>query len=149
MSATNSFESSLLNLIFVNTNAADIGDATGLRGSTTAGSLFISLHTSDPGETGNQSTNETTYGSYARVAVARSAGGWTVSGTAPTQAVNAATVNWPAGTSGSGTVTHFGIGTASSGTGVLLLKGALSASLTVGSGVTPSAASGQLIITLE
>lgn len=68
----------ILNLLFVNSNAANIGDATGLRGSSTAGSLYVSLHTADPGATGDQTTNEASYTSYARVAVARTSGGWTV-----------------------------------------------------------------------
>jgi hypothetical protein len=65
-------------LLFNNTNAANIGDATGLRGSTTAGSLYLSLHTADPGETGSQTTSECNYTSYARQAVARSSGGFTI-----------------------------------------------------------------------
>lgn len=72
MSASNAFETALLTLLFNNTNAANIGDATGLRGSTTAGVFYISLHTADPGETGSQTTSESAYTSYARVSVARS-----------------------------------------------------------------------------
>lgn len=68
----------ILNLLFVNSNAANIGDATGLRGSSTVGSLYVSLHTADPGTTGDQTTSEATYTSYARVAVARTSGGWTI-----------------------------------------------------------------------
>lgn len=52
MSASNAFETALLTLIFNNTNLANVGDATGLRGSTTAGSFYIGLHTADPGEAG-------------------------------------------------------------------------------------------------
>jgi hypothetical protein len=66
MSKSNTWENDLLLLVFNNTNASLIGDATGLRGSTTAGSLYLSLHTADPGEAGNQSTNEIAYTSYAR-----------------------------------------------------------------------------------
>lgn len=87
MSKGNTFENDLLLLIFNNTDAALIGDATGLRGSSTAGSLYVSLHTGDPGEAGNQTTSECAYGSYARVAVARSGSGWTVSGNTVTNAV--------------------------------------------------------------
>ena len=58
MSATNVFENGLLSLIFENANYANVGDATGLRGSTTAGVFYISLHTADPGETGSQNTTE-------------------------------------------------------------------------------------------
>ena len=70
--------SRILNLLFVNADAANIGDATGLRGSSAAGSLYVSLHTGTPAVTGTQATNECAYTSYARVAVARTAGGWTI-----------------------------------------------------------------------
>lgn len=146
MSATNAFETALLNLIFTNTNAADIGDATGLRGSTTAGVFYISLHTADPGETGTQTTSEATYTSYARVSVVRTSGGWTVSGNSAT---NTAAINFPQATGGSSTVTHFGIGTDASSTGNLLFKGALTASLAVSNGITPSFAIGALQITAD
>lgn len=69
-----------------------MGDATGLRGSTVAGSLYVSLHTADPDEGGDQTTSETAYTTYARVAVARTAGGWTVSGNTVS---NAALVQFP------------------------------------------------------
>lgn len=146
MSATNAFETALLNLIFANTDAANVGDATGLRGSSTAGSYYISLHTADPGETGNQSTSEATYTSYARVAVVRSGSGWTVSGN---NASNAAVITFPACTGGTNTITHFGIGSASSSTGNLFFKGALTASLAVSTGITPSFAIGDLDINLD
>lgn len=141
MSKSNAWETALLNLVFNNTDAANIGDATGLRGSSTAGSLYVSLHTGDPGEAGNQTTNECAYTSYARVAVARTSGGWTISGNAVT---NAALVQFPQCTGGSETATYFGIGTASSSTGVLLYKGALSASLAISSGIQPQFGAGDL-----
>lgn len=146
MSATNSFETALLSLIFENANAANIGDATGLRGSTTAGSFYISLHTADPGETGDQTTSEAAYTSYARVAVARSTAGWTVSGNSVS---NDAAISFPACTGGSATCTHFGIGTDASGVGNLLLSGALGSSLAVSTGITPSFAIGALSATAE
>ena len=134
MSKTNSWENGVLLLVFNNTNFAAVGDATGLRGSTTAGSLYVSLHTADPGEAGSQTTNETTYTSYARVAVARSGSGWTVTGNSVSPA---ATISFPACTGGTATITHVGIGTDSSGAGVLLYKGALTPNIAVSSGVTP------------
>lgn len=146
MSATNAFESALLSLFFENANAANIGDATGLRGSSTAGVFYISLHTSDPGETGDQTSNEAAYTSYARVSVARSTSGWTVSGNAAT---NDAEIAFPACTGGSETVTHFGIGTDSSGTGNLLFKGTLTPNLAVSNGITPKIAAGQLSTTAD
>lgn len=146
MSATNAFETSTLQHILQNANVANIGDATGLRGSTTAGVLYVSLHTADPGETGSQNTSEATYTSYARVSVARSAGGWTVSGN---NGSNAAAITFPAATGGSNTITYFGIGTDSSGAGNLLFKGALSASIAVSTGITPEFAIGDLDINCD
>lgn len=141
MSKSNTWENELLLLVFNNTAAALIGDASGLQPSATAGSLYVSLHTGDPGEAGNQQTNECAYTSYARVAVARSGAGWTVSGNAVT---NAALVQFPQCTGGSETATHFAIGTASSGTGKVLYKGALSASLAISSGIQPQFGAGDL-----
>ncbi len=146
MSATNAFETAILSLVFANANAANIGDATGLRGSTTAGSFYISLHTADPGEAGTQSTSEATYTGYARVAVVRSGSGWTVSGNSAT---NTATITFGACTGGTNTVTHFGIGSDLSGTGNLFFKGALTASLAVSSGVTPSFSASSLTVTAD
>lgn len=142
MSKTNAWENALLLLLGNNTNAANIGDATGLRGSSTAGSFYLSLHTADPGEAGDQTTSEVAYTSYARVAVARTSGGFTVSGNTLALAANA---TFPAGTGGSGTATHFGLGTASSGAGVLLYKGAISPSIVTGNGVTPVLNSGTIV----
>ena len=146
MSISNTFETSLLQHILQNIDIANIGDATGLRGSSTAGNLYISLHTADPGEAGSQTTSEATYTGYARVAVARSAGGWSV---AANVASNASAVGFPAATGGSNTLTHFGIGTNASGAGTLLMSGALSSSLAVSAGITPSFASGQLTINAD
>ncbi len=143
MSKTNSWENGILELLFKNTNFANVGDATGLRGSSTAGSFYISLHTADPGETGDQTTSETAYTNYVRIAIARSGAGWTV--TADT-AVNAATAAFATCGATGATVTHFGIGTASSGAGVLIYKGALTSSLVVGSGVTPTFAAGAMSV---
>jgi len=141
MSKGNTFENDLLLLVFNNTAAALIGDASGLQPSATAGSLYVALHTADPGEAGNQTTNEAAYGSYARVAVARSGAGWTVAGNAVT---NAALVQFPQCTSGSETETYFSIGTASAGAGKILYSGALSASLAVSSGIQPQFGAGDL-----
>lgn len=97
--------------------------------------IYVSLHTATPGTSGSQTTNECTYGSYARVAVARSGAGWTVTNNA---AVPAATITFPAAASGSETATFMGIGSASSGAGVLYWYGAISPTIAISSGVTPS-----------
>lgn len=106
--------------------------------------LYVALHTGDPGEAGSQTTSECAFGSYARVTVARSGAGWTVSGNTAT---NAATISFPECTSGSETVTYVSIGTASSGAGQILYSGALSASRSVSSGITLQFAAGALDIT--
>lgn len=146
MSATNVFENGLLSLIFENANYANVGDPTGLRGSTTAGSFYISLHTANPNETGTQTTSEAAYTSYARQAVARSTAGWTV---ASGVADNDSAITFPAATGGSETENYFGIGSDVSGTGNLFLYGALTAGLAVSTGITPQFAAGALDVTLD
>jgi len=144
MSASNSMENGTLLLFFNNSDFAGVGDAGGLQNSATAGSLYVSLHTADPGEAGSQTTSETAYTNYARVAVARSGAGWTV---ASNSVSNAGAVTFAAcGVTGS-TITHFGIGTDSSGAGTLLFSG--TCSLVVSSGITPSFAIGALTVTAD
>lgn len=135
MSKTNAFETALLEFIFEDTALPWEGAAT---------NLYISLHTADPGEAGDQTTSEATYTSYARVAVARSGAAWVVSGNT---ADNAAAVTFPEATGGSNTITYFGVGTAATGAGNLLYSGALTASLAVSSGITPEFAIGDLNVT--
>jgi hypothetical protein len=146
MSATNAFETALLTLYFNNTDHANIGDAAGIQNSATAGSFYVSLHTADPGETGNQTTSESAYTNYARVAVARSAAGWTISNA---NVSNAAIISFPAGGATGSLVTHFGIGSDSSGAGNLFFRGALTSSLQVNSGITPSFAIGELDVNID
>ena len=146
MSLTNTAEANLLNLIFLNIDWANIGDASGLQNSATAGSFYVSLHTADPGETGTQVTSEISYTGYARVAVARSAGGFTLT---TSTISNTALVQFPQCTGGSGTATHFGIGTDSSSTGNLLFKGSLTSSLSVSNGIQPQFAAGALTVTVD
>lgn len=131
MSKGNTFENDLLKLIFNATAIANICDNAAASPLT---NLYVSLHTADPGEAGDQTTSEVAYTSYARVAVARTSGGWTVTANSVSPV---ATISFPAGTGGSGTATYFGVGTASSGAGKLLYSGAISPSIVCGSGVTP------------
>lgn len=146
MSATNVLENGLLSLLFENSNYANVGDATGLRGSSTAGVFYVSLHTGSPADTGDQTTSEAAYTNYARVSVARSTSGWSV---ASGVADNDAAITFPASGSGPESETHFGIGSDSSGSGNLFLWGALSATLVVNAAVTPSFSAGSLDITLD
>ena len=146
MSMTNAAEANLLNLLFLNIDWANVGDAAGLQNSATAGSLYISLHTADPGEAGNQSTNEVSYTGYARVAVARAGGGWTLS---TSTISNTALVQFGQCTAGTATATHFGVGTDSSGTGNLIFKGALTSSLAISTGIQPQFAAAALTVTVD
>lgn len=134
MSKSDAFEAALLDLIFLNTDIANIGDAAGLQNSAAAGSLYVALHTADPGESGAQNTSEISYTGYARVAVARSGAGWTRTGNSISPVAN---IDFGACTAGSGTATHFSIGTLSSGAGMILYKGAISPTIAVSAGVTP------------
>jgi hypothetical protein len=131
MSKSNALETDLLELLFNGTALADLAENDS---TTPATDLYVSLHTSDPGEAGNQTSNECAYTSYARVAVARSGAGWTVSGN---QVVPAANIDFPAATGGTETATHFGIGTAASGTGYLMYSGTITPNISISSGVTP------------
>lgn len=144
MSASNYLEDNILELILNNADLAAIGDSTGLRGSSTDGSLYVALHTGDPGEGGSQTTNEANYGSYARIAVSRAGSAWTVTGGV---ASNVSDITFTECTSGSNTITHVSIGTDSSGAGNLLFIGALSSSISVSTGVTPKFVAGNLQIT--
>ena len=142
MSKSNTFENELLLLIFNNTDIANIGDASGLQNSATAGSLYVALHTADPGEAGTASTSEAAYTGYARVAVARSGAGWTVSGNNVT---NAADIVF--GTASGGTpetLTHWSICKESGGSSVILYKGSLSSSLVVNNNIAPRIIAGAL-----
>lgn len=146
MSATNNFEDKILSLYLTNANAANIGDATGLLGSTTAGVLWCSLSTGTLTDTSDQSTTEATYTSYGRTSIARSVAGWTVTAGVGD---NDAAINFPACTGGSSTVTYFGLGFNQTTAGSLDLWGALTASLAVTNGITPSFAAGALDVTLD
>ncbi len=135
MSKSNTFENELLLLLFNNTDIANIGDAAGLQNSAAAGSLYLVLHTGDPGEAGTATTSEIAYTGYARQAVARSGAGFTVSGASVTLAAN---VDFPEMTAGAGgTVTFFSVVKEVSGASVILYSGAVSPSIAVAVGVTP------------
>lgn len=141
MSMSNAAEAALADLLFLNVAWAGIGDAGGLQNSAAAGSFYTALHTADPGEAGDQTTSEIAYTGYARVAVARSGAGFSRSGSTIS---NVALVQFPQCTGGSGTATHFSIGSSSSGAGQIVASGALAASLAVSNGIQPQFAASAL-----
>lgn len=131
MSKSNSLENGLLLLLFNATTLANVAiNAT----SSPITSVHASLHTADPGEAGDQTTSETTYTSYGRVAVVRTSSGWTITANSVSPVTS---IDFPAGTGGSGTITHFGVGTVISGAGVLWYSGTVTPNLPVGNGITP------------
>jgi hypothetical protein len=146
MSMSNAAEAALLDLLFLNIDWANVGDAGGLQNSAAAGSLYIALHTADPGEAGDQTTSEAAYTGYARVAVARTAGGFSRSGSTIS---NVATVQFGECTAGSATATHFSIGLLSSGAGQIVQSGPLAASRAISAGITPLFNPGQLTTTVD
>lgn len=131
MSKGDTFENDLLKLIF---NGTAIGNLADNAASSPITNLYVSLHTADVGEAGSQTTNEVSYTGYARVAVARSGSGWTVTANSVSPAAN---IDFPQCTAGTATATHFAIGTAASGAGKVLYKGAISPTIAIANGVAP------------
>ncbi|MBW8068175.1 MAG: hypothetical protein GJU73_12135 [Ferrovum sp.] len=128
---TTTWANDLLKLLFQSTPIANLADNAATSPLT---NLYISLHTADPGVAGFQNTSEAAYTGYARVAVARSAVGWTVTGNSVSPA---STLVFPAATAGSETETFWGIGVAATGAGTLLYSGPITPGIAVSNGVTP------------
>jgi hypothetical protein len=106
--------------------------------------VFEALHTADP-TSGNQTTSEATYTSYARVGVVRTSSGWSCSAGVVT---NVATIAFPACTGGSNTITNVSLGRLTSGTGEVIVAGAVTSSLSVSTGITPQFAASGLSVTI-
>lgn len=143
-SKKDTFENGLLALIFKNTALSGIGS--GISATTTAGSLYIALYKVAP--TDSTQGTECDYTGYARVAVARSAAGWTVTNNV---ASNAAVITFAACTAGSNTAVAFAIckaGTA--GVDDAIYWGDItdpSGGLAISAGITPEIAIGACTIT--
>ncbi len=146
--ATDLFEDDLLDLIFTNVAAPNVGDAGGLQPSVVANNFHISLHTGNAITDAStlQTDNEAAYTGYLRQPVARSVAGWTV---ASGNVDNDAAITFPISTSGPETETDVGIGFAAAGAGVLQIWSSLLADLIVNIGITPEFAIGALDISLD
>lgn len=131
MSKGDTFENDFLKLVFNATAIALIADNTA---TTPLTNLFVALHTADPGEAGTQSTSEATYTSYARVSVARTSGGWTVTAASVSPA---ATITFPTCTGSTNTITHWSVGTLTSGAGKILYSGTVTPNISVSNTITP------------
>ena len=132
MSKSDTFENDWLKLIFNATAIANLADNAAASPLT---QLFVSLHTADPGEAGTQATSEAAYTGYARVGVARTSGGWTVTANSVSPAAN---IDFGACTASPGAaITNFAVGVASSGATKVLYKGALSPTIAMAIGTIP------------
>ena len=136
-----STSNSILQLVFNATPWSNMAlNATG----SVASSLYVSLHTADPGTGGSQTTNETSYTNYARIPVVRTSAGWTVTNNTVT---NAALIQFASCGASGATLTYVAVGTGSVGPGLVLWSGPIGASLTVSNAIQPQFVAGSLIIT--
>lgn len=131
MSISNTTESAILGLIFTAVAWANYADDAASSPQT---NIHLGLHTADPGDTGTMSTSESAYTSYARVNVARTTSGWTETSGSVSPDAN---IDFPAGTGGSGTVTHFSTGKTGGGAAAILFSGTVTPNIVTGNGVTP------------
>ena len=140
MSMGNTFENELASLIFTASSIVNIAV-----NATTAPltNLAISLHTSDPGEAGTMATNETSYGGYTRVNVARTTTGWVVTNNSVSPSTN---VTFAAATSGTATITHAAIGVSTTGSAKILFSGTVTPNISVSAGVTPRLTTASTIV---
>ena len=127
------FENDLLKLIFNQTAIANIADNAA---SAPITNIEVALHTSDPGDAGNQTTNEVAYTGYARVAVARTVGGWTVTNNSVSPV---SIISFPQRSDAGTTVvaTHWSAGTAHTSTGKILYSGTVTPNISISQNVTP------------
>jgi len=145
MSKGNAFENQLLLLLFNNTAIANIGDAGGLLPSVAPGSFWVRLYTDAVVVDDATIGTETSYTGYVAfgVAVARSAGGWTVAGN---NASNTAAITFGACTVGTPNLRYFAIfrDGATATDAFRVYWGQLTADLAVSPGITPEFAIGAL-----
>jgi hypothetical protein len=131
MSISNTTETAILRLIFQAVAWANYADNASASPET---NIAVGLHTADPTDTGSMSTSEIAYTSYSRVSVARTDGGWSETTGTVSPVAN---IDFPAGTGGSGTATHFSTGKTGGGAAAVLWKGTITPNIVCGNGVTP------------
>ena len=126
-----SFANSMLLLWFNGTAIPNLADNAA---SSPLTNLYVSLHTEDPTSTGDQTTHECAYTSYARVPVARTSSGWTIT---DNKVVPVADIVFPTCTGGSETAKFFVIGKASSGAGLIMYVGDLNPTIAIANTIVP------------
>jgi len=143
---TDLFKDDLLDLIFTNVAAPNVGTAAGLQPSSSDGTMAIALHTGNTISSTStvQTQAEAAYTGYVRQTVARTVAGWTV---ASGLVDNDAAITYPISTSGPETETDVSLGGFNSSEAMQIF-GSLAADLVVNSGVTPQFAAGALDVTV-
>lgn len=131
MGFSSTFQNDLAKLIFQAAAIANVADNAAASPLT---NLYMALHTANPGTTPAQTTSEAAYTGYARVAAPRTSAEWSVTGNVVS---NTTEISFPIATGGSETETFASVGQAASGTGKIIISGALSPTIVVASGVTP------------
>jgi hypothetical protein len=136
MGKSNTLSAAWLALVFQGTTITGIAQNV-VSGAITT--LWVALHTSDPGPGGLQNTNEAAYTGYARVGVVRTSSGWSLTG----EEINpVANITFPTATGGSETETFCSIGTAQTGAGEILYSGPIVPPISVTPGVPPTLLTG-------
>lgn len=126
---TPNFANELLKLIFNGTPIANLVDNAASAPITV---WELSLHTALP--TTNQAHNEVTYTGYGRIAVARTTGGFTVTGNSVSPVAD---IVFGACSAGIMSATYLGLGTAHSGAGSLKFAFPLSPAISIFPGQVP------------
>lgn len=134
MSLSNTTENAALKMFLQGTDPAYRVGAT----------QYLALFSADPGEAASLAA-EANYTGYARVALTK-ASAWTDGGSTFT---NAALIQFGACTAGTNAITHFAVVDTSSGAVSMMISGALSATLSVSSGIQPQFSAGALSIACE
>lgn len=140
MPFSSTFANDLVKLIFNGTPIANLADNASASPLT---ALYLRLHTADPGAAGTQATNEISYTGYAGVALTRNSSGWVVTANSASPIANVDFGKMTAGAGG--TVTHVTVGTAASGAGKVLVRGAITPTIPVSTGTTPRVEAGSVI----
>ena len=131
MSKSNAFEQAMLDLVFLGVTIEGIAE----RDTTSPNTdVYVAFHTADPGEAGDQTTNECAYTGYARAAVPIGGAGFVRTGSTISPVND---VVFPAATGGNETATHFSIGRDAAGTGMIFYFGPLTPNVPIANGVTP------------
>lgn len=127
------FANDLLKLIFTAVAIPNVADTAA---SGPLANLYLALHTSDPGATGAQNTNELVYTGYGRVLTPRLTANWTIVNNVISPA---ARLEFGKMTAGSEQLaTHMSIGTAGTGAGKIICRVALSPNIQCRVGVIPA-----------